>query len=515
MSKGPSAERPPEITFGALLRSLWNSLHEMRVVLYLLVLLAGGSLLGAVVPQKQAAEYYLTHYGPVLGNLVVWLGLGRLFGSWWFNLLVVLLMVSLVACSRRLLAQAKGRWRLPEAGAIDRRVQTSRQKLEKVLPVLPAAASDALTRAARRHGLGVHLVAADQDGMRVHLSRNRWAWWGTVLAHYSLFLIVIGAVMGAIPGLSVDTQITVPEGHVNLSAAEMAGEMPEGHPAKAAPPELPFQVRLDKFEIRRDPSTGAIENYYSDLTVLENDHEVQRQTISVNRPLKYKGYYLSQADYGVAGVVFEVNVGGKGQSLVFLFARPVHAEELQMGEVPSFTMEGGVKFLGEDLALVATQFVPNAERKGGKVVEVHGMGADKPAVRLMAVSGFKTGQHSNPQELGPVLVGESVPIAGGTAKFVGLCSSTVLGVRKDPGVPVVWLGFIGCLVGMMMIFYVRRESAGAKLEPQGDAATRVRLAWGAGGPSDQASSELWTALMSELSGGPEPEPTAQGGRKRQ
>lgn len=46
-----------------------------------------------------------------------------------------------------------------------------------------------------------------------------------------------------------------------------------------------------------DHSEGAVKDFLSDLSVLINDQEVQRQTIEVNLPLKYQGYIFYQMSY--------------------------------------------------------------------------------------------------------------------------------------------------------------------------------------------------------------------------
>ena len=56
-------------------------------------------LTGTIIPQQKEVDEYVFHYGETLYQLFDLFGLSNVFGSWWFRLLLVLLMVNLVACS--------------------------------------------------------------------------------------------------------------------------------------------------------------------------------------------------------------------------------------------------------------------------------------------------------------------------------------------------------------------------------------------------------------------------------
>lgn len=479
------APRPPDITVADIVNALWAKLREMRFVLYLLLLLAAVSLMGAVIPQKQPAEAYTRSYGPLWGNLVLALGLDRVFSSPWFLSLAALLMASLVACSRRLWTQARVRARTPTPEAIDREVSAGGEVTTGTVAAGIGQTHRLLRQAARRRGYTVRVITETGTLAHLHLSRNRWAAWGPVLAHYSIFLIGIGAFIGILPGVSVDTQIIVVEGQTNEK-----GEVP-----------LPFDVRLDAFQIRYDPRSEAVENYYSDLTIIESGREVLHRQVSVNRPLRYRGYLLSQSSYGLAGVRVDVTASGETHQILFPLEPAAQGEdEAHSHGAWQFRQPGAAVFLpGGDTALVAIDFYPNAVRRGKEIVDLGGEHVRTPAIRLVSMSGFKTGQHSPPRDLGVVLVGESVEFPGGTARFVGISQWSGLGVRKDPGVPLVWAGFIGCLLGMMTIFYVRRESVGARLEAAGVQGTRVALVPLIDGGGEGAAGATWRDLLDEVS----------------
>ena len=70
----------------------------MRFGLILLGLIIAVSLIGSLIPQNNEAMYYVRNY-PDTAQLILNLQLNRVFTSWYFILLVVLLCVNLIFCS--------------------------------------------------------------------------------------------------------------------------------------------------------------------------------------------------------------------------------------------------------------------------------------------------------------------------------------------------------------------------------------------------------------------------------
>jgi cytochrome c biogenesis protein ResB len=454
----------------------------MRTVLYLFVLIAGLGWLGTLVPQGEAPELYAQRYGSFLGGLVVRLGVNHLYSANWFLLLLALLILSLVACSRRMYEQTRLRRRVPEASSVSRRTKAAGGTVESSVRLDADGAAEALTAAARRRGYRVRRLGQADGQEWLHLVRHRWSAWGLALAHYAVFLIAVGALLGVIPGLSVDRYINVNEGQTYKD--------PDG--------KLPFTVQLHSFRIERDPKTGAVGNYYSDISILDHGREAVRKTISVNHPLQYRHYFLSQASWGLGDAQVEVKLGGHASTLSFPLERGCPVEGGEAGWMISD--KGRAAFLqNRHAALVATGFHADAERRGGQVLGRPDDILGHPAINLTMVSGFKTAGHSM-KDLGWLLPGEQVDIDGGTARFLGATKWTGLGVRQDFGVPIVWAGFIGCVLGLMMIFYFPLQSAAVGLRPAGRTATVVTVAFDTRpGEAREATAAYWSGMLAELS----------------
>jgi cytochrome c biogenesis protein len=72
---------------------------SLKTTISLLTTIVLVSIVGTFIPQQKEVGKYVEHYGEILYRLFDFFGFLNLFGSWWFQLLLVLLMVNLVACS--------------------------------------------------------------------------------------------------------------------------------------------------------------------------------------------------------------------------------------------------------------------------------------------------------------------------------------------------------------------------------------------------------------------------------
>jgi hypothetical protein len=61
---------------------------------------------------------------------------------------------------------------------------------------------------------------------------------------------------------------------------------------------LPFSIKLNKFTEALHPGTNIAKEYSSDVTLLDKNNNINwRGTISMNQPLRYKGYTFYQSSF--------------------------------------------------------------------------------------------------------------------------------------------------------------------------------------------------------------------------
>lgn len=529
----PKSPQPNEdITLGDVGRLVGRKLKEMKTVFYLLITLAAASFLATLIPQHQPTEHYLQRYGPLPGHLIMATGLNHVSTTGWFLLLLAVLMLSLLLCANHLYRLGVNRWRLPAASLIPHLTEGS-GRISCELRQSPEAALQTLLAASRQAGFRVWDRGPTEDRRCLYLVRHRWSAWGATLAHYAVFVIGVGALLGSLPGISVNDYL----------------EVNEHQTAKGAPQHLPFDVRLNSFTLKHFSGSQHVENYYSDVSLLVAGKEVRRQVISVNRPLKYRGYYLVQSSWGLgaARVAIKGQDGKPVQQLEF----PLRKEACPAGHVPGtqcwgVPSEEAILFLPEQrAALVAVAFYPEARRQGTEVIEQPAGQSGTPALKLVLVSRLPASRgrpeaalppdrqadggvavsftqmtapdpgpgqsRPNPttpgaggmphamQELGWVLAGETVSTAVGELSFTGVTRSTGLGIRKDPGVPLVWTGFIVCLLGLAMVFYFPLQQGYVTVTPRQDASAGCQLSLCLrGGPLTETQSDSRRLLESVI-----------------
>ena len=82
-----------------LLKDIRGVFLSVRTTIFLLISIALVSIVGTIIPQQKEIDLYIDQYGETLYHLFDLLGFFNIFGSWWFQLLLVLFITNLVVCS--------------------------------------------------------------------------------------------------------------------------------------------------------------------------------------------------------------------------------------------------------------------------------------------------------------------------------------------------------------------------------------------------------------------------------
>ncbi|HYJ60902.1 MAG TPA: cytochrome c biogenesis protein ResB, partial [Actinomycetota bacterium] len=176
----------------------WRTLRSMRTALILLLLLALASAVGSLIPQipnsPRAVAEYIAEHGWV-GRFYLRAGLFDVFGSWWFNLVLGLLVVSLVAC---LLPRSRGHLRAMRQRPVQaRELDAFPLYREADVAAAPADAAAAARGVLRRRG---YRVAADGSSVAAEKGALREA--GSLVFHWAFLVLLLGAVIGKGTGYS-------------------------------------------------------------------------------------------------------------------------------------------------------------------------------------------------------------------------------------------------------------------------------------------------------------------------
>jgi cytochrome c biogenesis protein len=318
-----------------------------------------------------------------------------------------------------------------------------------------------MAEALRRARYGVAVDAVSPTRTRILARRWSFAAYGGIVTHVAIFLVALGAVLGCLPWTSLDERLTLTEGETREVSDR---DLP-----------LPFPVRLDDFRMEYYPETGAPSSYESDITLFAGETAVKTDTATVNSQVRDRGVSFGQSEWGISGVRVAVRSGPNSEEEITF---PI-AEAAGHHGGSSWTLDeqGCVAFLdGNTSALVAEYFVADAFEREGEIVGSASHYPRRPAVLLTVVSGLDSGEHEF-HSLGWLRPDGELTHQGYVIRFDDIVYNSTLSVRKDPGLLLVWVGFVLISLGMIVAFYVQPRSFLVEVDSPADGRpTRLRVA---------------------------------------
>ena len=403
------------------LNKIWDFFTSVRLTIVLLLTLAATSIIGTLIPQNQEPAAYFQAFGEFLYRLFDLFGLFDMYHSWWFQLLILLLTINIIVCSidrmsanRRILFVRK-----PSFNLARYRNLKSKQKFKD------DRSTDQLKEVCqayiKRHFRHSQVETTD-SGYAIYGEKGRWTRFGVYMVHLSVVLLLIGGLIGSIFGF---------DGWVNIPEGESASRIQLRSQAQMI--QLDFEIRCDDFDVSFY-DTGAPKEFRSALTILEQGREVLKKDIIVNDPLRYKGISLYQASYGQL----------PSDKLVLSFT------SAKTGMI--YTRNAGVNqtvTLPEKLGTFVLKELRAAAKFGD-----HDIGE--------AYIGVLTPPNGDPQEVFLPLRFPSFDKMRKGQVVIAVVDQvqryyTGLQVAKDPGVWVVYVGFILMIIGCYITFFMQHQ----------------------------------------------------------
>ncbi len=400
-------------------REILPVLADLRLAIILLLAIALFSISGTVVEQGQSVEFYQSNYPehPALFGFLTWkvlliAGIDHVYRTWWFLSILILFGSSLTACTftRQFPAlKLARRWKFYEEPKQFEKLALSAE-LERVdLTSLEQLLQQKNYRIFR-------------EGEKVYARKGIIGKVGPIIVHASMLIILAGSMLGSMTGFMA--QEMVPSGETfRVQNITDAGPW--------AVPQIPkdWSMRVNRFWIDYSPE-GGIDQFYSDLSVLDKTgQEVDRKTIHVNEPFRYRGVTFYQADWALAAVRVRLN---KSPVLQLPMAQlDTQGKGRIWGAwIPTKPdLSAGVSLLAKDLQ--GTMLVYGTD---GKLLTT-------------------------------VRAGTAVEVNGVMLSIDEVVGSTGLQIKADPGIPLVYTGF-GLLMLSVMMSYLSHSQIWA-LETNG------------------------------------------------
>ena len=235
-------------------------LASLKVAILLLLLIGGYIVIGTLLPQHSSPAWYLERY-PTLGKLILALSLDTAYSSPIFIVLLMLFSINLGLCT---VLSLKGQLRQVE-GTFFPRFKEDEYSLEGISE-----------EKARLFFKKQRYQVEEKDGV-LRAAKYRFGVLGAAITHLGLIILFLGGAIGTMN-----------------SSEEMVNLLP-GNQHRFE--EQGFTLTLDDFYMTFEPD-GAIKQYYSDVTVINDDRTTKSETLWVNKPFHHKGLGFYQANWG-------------------------------------------------------------------------------------------------------------------------------------------------------------------------------------------------------------------------
>lgn len=386
------------------------------------------------------------------------------YGSWWYQGLLAFTGLNLLLCStRRAAPLARLAWHPRRTATADevRRlpVYTSYRLAEGRDPVVAAAS------ALKRAGLGIALETGAAGGTVVFGERGRLGYFGSIISHWSMLVILLGAAYGGLTGYEA----------VNGGWTGHQFRVLEGN----------FQVAITGIRMVQQENPVLRPRVYTSVTVTRDGRALIQDQVSINYPLRFEGNSIYHS--------------------TFLYMPVIKLTRLDTGEtrVERVLADQRVALDGQGTTyLQLMRFFPHfARRPDGSPYNVDYRPANPVAGGLLVRDG---------RQEGVVFLGLGSPqlfdTAGGPveASLAGFELATVFTINRNLGRPYLLAGSLLLLVGLYLSFFVSPVRFWAVFDP-GDGALVVG---GRGYRHGLAAGQVMERIQEQLA-----RPGVKGGRQ--
>lgn len=395
-----------KLNISQLSRTVVARIADLRLAIVLLLVIALFSISGTVIEQGQSLEYYQSNYpespalfGFLTWKVLLWLGLNHVYSTWWYLSLLVLFGTSLTLCTfRRQIPALKAayKWQFfhqpRQYGHLAFSAELDNGSLANLTPLL------------QKQGYKVTVIEDALYAYKGIIGRV-----GPIIVHLGIIIILLGGIWGALTGFMAQEMVA-------SGNTFQVKNIFEAGPLSSAQVPKNWSVKVNRFWIEYTPK-GEIDQFYSDLSVVDDKgSELDRKTIYVNQPLRYRGVTFYQTNWGISAVRVKLNnspifqlamaeLDTKGKGRLWGTWIPVKPD-----------MSEGIALVAKDLQGTMIIYDQN-----GKLVD-----ALRP--------------------------GMSVEVNGVKVNVLELIGATGLQIKADPGVPIVYLGFALLMAGVVMSY---------------------------------------------------------------
>jgi len=379
----------------------FTSLADLRFAIAILLIIASVSIIGTIIEQDQSIELYKLNYpltnkifGFLSWDIIIKFGLDHVYKTWWFISCIILFGLSLLSCT--ILQQLPGL-------KISRRCQFFRtsQQFQR-LNIFTKLKNSNLYQLV--FNIKETNYSIFQQKNTIYAYKGLIGRLAPIVVHFSMILILIGTVIGSVNGFKAQEIIPKTETfHVqNILSNGQFTSIPR------------LSTRVNDFWITYTKQL-TINQFYSDISILNsNGEEIKHKTIFVNSPARYNGINYYQTDWNLIGL------------------RLINTNS-QIFEYPLINLQNSQN-------KVWLTWVPiNNELTKGNIILIDNL------------QGYCSIYNEIGQFIGNLEINESFnnnfPIS-----LVDVLSSTGLQIKTDPGIPLIYTGFLFLMISTLISY---------------------------------------------------------------
>lgn len=420
-------------------KSVFKFFCSIKLTIATLVSLAVTSVIGTILPQNASPQIYIEKYGDTFYTIFKIFDFNDMYHAWWYVSLIIILCVNIIACSINRLDQTfkiifpKKITFNPSRFKRQKNIQIF--KINKNIETLADHYQSFILKQ-----YGEPIVQKSESGLMIYAEKGRWTRIGAYVVHLSIILLLIGGLIGSILGFKA--QVRIEEGNAAKTVINVKTLQPFN---------LPFSIKCNSFNVRFYDS-GMPDEFRSNLTIIENGKESITKDILVNHPLRYKGINIFQSSYGLTEpdtAIFEVFHPQSNGRLT---------QKLKKGE--KISIENGkvifsfdrflpqYNFKGQDLGAIVVGSVIH-EGKESEVIPL--------PIKFPSFDKMRKGQYV-------------FSVTGVNEKYY-----TGLEITKDPGIWLVYTGFIFMILGCWITFLMSHQSVFIEIIRNGPDSSEIRV----------------------------------------
>ena len=382
-------------------QKVFQLLADLRFAIFILLLISLCSIVGTIIEQDQPVEVYKINYpllNPIFGFLswdrIIQFGLDHVYKTWWFLTLIILFGCSLTLCS--FLQQ------LPSI-KIARRCQFFRTTNPfyrlKVSTILNNFSFNKIIARIKNKQYSIF-----HQRNIIYCYKGLTGRIAPVMVHFSMILILLGTIAGSLFGFKAQEIVPKTE---NFHIQNILNNGPSAIIPKTSARVNDFWITYTK--------TKTISQFYSDISILNGEgNEIKRKTISVNYPLISDKVYYYQTDWDLLGLRFQNSAN-------------------QILEYPLINVFGNQEKVW--LTWISNNLIPEE----GVIIIISNL------------EGYCSIYNTKGQFLGNLELNESVSLTE-PITLLEIISSTGLQIKTDPGIPLIYLGFLFLMVSSLISY---------------------------------------------------------------